>query len=67
MQQAGRGAFVQVLLSGLIFGALHLHAFAEPEAALMAQMATTVLGWMLAGLYLLSGRQPLAVLLCHGY
>lgn len=53
---AGRSRVLQVLVSGLVFGCLHFYAFAGLPAALMAQAATTVLGWGLAALYLLSGR-----------
>lgn len=56
LAHAGQSPPVQVLLSGLMFGCLHFYIFAGFQAALMAQAATTVLGWALGALYLVSGR-----------
>lgn len=62
---AGRSQVLQVFVSGLVFGCLHFYAFAGLPAALMAQAATTVLGWALAALYLLSGRSLWPCVIAH--
>lgn len=62
---AGRSRVLQVLVSGLVFGCLHFYAFAGLPAALMAQAATTVLGWALAALYLASGRSLWPCVIAH--
>jgi membrane protease YdiL (CAAX protease family) len=62
---AGRRPILQVLISGLVFGCLHFYAFAGLPAALLAQTATTVLGWGLAALYLMSKRSLWPCVIAH--
>jgi len=62
---AGRSPALQVLISGLVFGGLHFYAFAGLPAALLAQAATTVLGWALATLYLMSRRSLWPCIIAH--
>lgn len=62
---AGRSPVLQVLISGLVFGGLHFYAFAGLPAALLAQAATTVLGWGLAALYLMSKRSLWPCVIAH--
>ena len=62
---AGRSSGLQVLVSGLVFGCLHFYSFAGLPAALMAQAATTVLGWALAALYLASKRSLWPCIIAH--
>lgn len=65
LSAAGRSPALQVLVSGLVFGALHFYAFAGLPAAVMAQAATTVLGWALATLYLVSRRSLWPCIVAH--
>ncbi|MFC0458218.1 CPBP family intramembrane glutamic endopeptidase [Arthrobacter liuii] len=62
---AGRSPALQVFISGLVFGGLHFYVFAGFPAALLAQAATTILGWGLAALYLMSKRSLWPCVIAH--
>lgn len=70
LQRGGVGRVGQVLAAGLIFGLAHLGWGAlsgtfDPTAAIGAFIATSVLGVAYAGIYLLSDRSLLPVVLSH--
>ncbi|MBT1004028.1 hypothetical protein KIH31_15685 [Paenarthrobacter sp. DKR-5] len=48
-----------------MFGCLHFYVFTGLPAALMAQPASTVLGWVIGALYLLSLRSLWACVTAH--
>lgn len=66
LAKAGHGKVVQVLLSGLAFGAVHFWVFGGFGPALAAQMFTALLGVVLACVYLAAGRSVWPCALSHG-
>jgi membrane protease YdiL (CAAX protease family) len=66
LQRRGMSSVVQVLVSGAAFGGAHFYAFGGLATAISAQVATTILGFGLAVVYLLAGRRLWPAIISHG-
>jgi membrane protease YdiL (CAAX protease family) len=63
--QMGYGNVVQVLVGGITFALAHLYGFTSPEAFLITQGSTFILGIMLGIIYLIGRRSLTPVIVSH--